>query len=166
MEDERKQILEFNAGVDAAVQHNKKLCKDRDINEENIKNSQNKIEQLKVAIDAAKQYNSIKLKKQSEQIKPYLDKVEIKFEKLTKDGELKDDFKVLYEGKEFNKLSDAQKIKASLEISNLLINLMNLHFPIFVDRAESINVIPDIDTQMIQARVTTDSEIKVEVIEQ
>ena len=141
MEDERKQILEFNAGVDAAVQHNKKLCKDRDINEENIKNSQNKIEQLKVAIDAAKQYNSIKLKKQSEQIKPYLDKVEIKFEKLTKDGELKDDFKVL-------------------------INLMNLHFPIFVDRAESINVIPDIDTQMIQARVTTDSEIKVEVIEQ
>lgn len=165
-EDERKQILEFNAGVDAAVQQNKKLCKDRDINEENIKNSQNKIEQLKVAIDAAKQYNSIKLKKQSEQIKPYLDKVEIKFEKLTKDGELKDDFKVLYEGKEFNKLSDAQKIKASLEISNLLINLMNLHFPIFVDRAESINVIPDIDTQMIQARVTTDSEIKVEVIEQ
>lgn len=165
LEDERKQILEFNAGVDAAVQHNEKLDKDRKTNEENIKNSQNKIEQLKVAIDAAKQYNSIKLKKQSEQIKPYLDKVEIKFEKLTKDGELKDDFKVLYEGKEFNKLSDAQKIKASLEISNLLINLMNLHFPVFVDRAESINVIPDIDTQMIQARVTTDHEIKVEVVQ-
>ena len=164
LETERKQIFEFNATVDAAVQHNEKLGKDREINEENIKNSQNKIEQLKVAIDAAKQYNSIKLKKQSEQIKPYLDKVEIKFEKLTKDGELKDDFKVLYEGKEFNKLSDAQKIKASLEISNLLINLLNLHFPIFVDRAESINVIPDIDTQMIQARVTTDSEVKVEVL--
>ena len=165
LEDERKQIFEFNAGVDAAVQHNSKLSKDRETNEENIKNSQNKIKQLKVAIDAAKQYNSIKLKKQSEQIKPYLDKVEIKFEKLTRDGELKDDFKVVYEGKEFNKLSDAQKIKASLEISNLLINLMDLHFPIFVDRAESINVIPNIDTQMIQARVTTDSEIKVEVIQ-
>lgn len=166
LEAEKKQIFEFNATVDAAVQHNEKLGKDRETNDENIKNSQNKIEQLKVAIDAAKQYNSIKLKKQSEQIQPYLDKVEIKFEKLTKDGELKDDFKVLYEGKEFNKLSDAQKIKASLEISNLLINLLNLHFPIFVDRAESINVIPDIDTQMIQARVTTDTEIKVEVVQQ
>ena len=93
-----------------------------------------------------------------------MDKVEINFEKLTKDGELKEDFKVLYEGKEFNKLSDAQKIKASLEISNLLINAQNLHFPIFIDRAESINIIPEIDTQMIQAKVTKDSEIKVEVI--
>ncbi|MEO2682938.1 DNA repair protein, partial [Clostridium butyricum] len=110
-------------------------------------------------------YNSIKLKKQSAQISKYLDKVDISFEKLTKDGELKDDFKINYEGKEFNKLSNAEKIKAGLEIANLLINLQNLHFPIFVDNAESINEVPELDTQMIQAKVTTDNEVKVEVIE-
>lgn len=164
LEEDKEEILRLNASIDAAISHNEKLVKDKELNEEKIKNSKNKIEQLKVAIDAAKQYNSIKLKKQFNQIKPYLDKVEINFEKLTKDGELKEDFKVLYEGKEFNKLSDAQKIKASLEISNLLINAQNLHFPIFIDRAESINIIPEIDTQMIQAKVTKDSEIKVEVI--
>ncbi|MEO2740167.1 hypothetical protein [Clostridium butyricum] len=47
----------------------------------------------------------------------------------------------------------------------MLINLQNLHFPIFVDNAESINEVPELDTQMIQAKVTTDNEVKVEVIE-
>lgn len=164
LEEEQREIVNYNASVDAAMRHNEKLVKDQALNAENIKNSKNKIEQLKLAIDAAKQYNSIKLKKQSEQIKSYLDKVVIQFEKITKDGELKDDFKIVYEGKEFNKLSASEKIKAGLEIANLLINIQNLHFPIFVDDAESINVIPELDTQMIKARVTLDKEVKVGVV--
>lgn len=164
LEEDKEEIFMFNAAIDAAIKHNEKIVKDRELAKEKIKNSKNKIEQLKIAIDACKQYNSIKLKKQSDQIKPYLDKVEIQFEELTKDGELKDDFKIVYEGKEFNKLSASERIKAGLEIANLLINIQNLHFPIFIDDAESINVIPDIDTQMIQAKVTLDKEVKVEVI--
>lgn len=163
LEKKQKSVTNFNAEIDAAVKHNEKLVKDQELNIENIRNSKNKIEQLKLAIDAAKQYNSIKLKKQSAQIKPYLDKVEIQFEKLTKDGELKDDFKIVYEGKEFNKLSTSEKIKAGLEIANLLMNIQKLHFPIFIDDAESINVIPELDTQMIMAKVTLDKEIKIEV---
>lgn len=164
LEKEQKEVMNFNAEIDAAIKHNEKLVKDQEINADNIRNSKNKIEQLKLAIDAAKQYNSIKLKKQSSQIKPYLDKVEIQFEKLTKEGELKDDFKIVYEGKEFNKLSTSEKIKSGLEIANLLMNMQNLHFPIFIDDAESINVIPELDTQMIMAKVTLDKEIKVEVL--
>ena len=166
LEAEERDIISFNAGIDAAIKQNKKVVEDQEQNEIDIKNTKNKIEQLKLAIDAAKQYNSIKLKKQSEQIKPYLSKVVIQFEKLTKDGELKDDFKIVYEDKEFNKLSASEKIKAGLEIANLLINIQNLHFPIFVDDTESINVVPELDTQMIKARVTLDKEIKVEVTEQ
>lgn len=165
LEAEEREIISFNAGIDAAIEQNEKVVKDQEQNELDVKNSENKIKQLKLAIDAAKQYNSIKLKKQSEQIKPYLDKVVIQFEKLTKEGELKDDFKIVYEDKEFNKLSASEKIKAGLEIANLLMNIQDLHFPIFVDDTESINVVPELDTQMIKARVTLDKEIKVEVIE-
>ena len=165
LEDEERKIINFNAEIDAAIKHNEKLVKDQERNAENIKNSKNKIEQLKLAIDACKQYNSIKLKKQSSQIKSYLNKVEIQFEKLTKDGELKDDFKILYDSKEFGKISASEKIKAGLEIANLLMNIQDLHFPIFVDDAESINVITDLDTQMIIAKVTLDKEIKIEVLE-
>jgi DNA repair exonuclease SbcCD ATPase subunit len=163
LEDEQREVMNFNAEIEAARRHNEKLVKDQEKNAEDIKNSKNKIEQLKLAIDAARQYNSIKLKKQSEQIKPYLNKVTIQFEKITKDGELKDDFKIVYEDKEFNKLSASEKIKAGLEIANLLINIQNLHFPVFVDDSESINEVPELDTQMIKARVTLDKEIKVEV---
>jgi hypothetical protein len=164
IEAEEREVIFFNASIDAAIKQNERIAEDQEQNAIDIKNSKNKIEQLKLAIDAAKQYNSIKLKKQSEQIKPYLDKVVIQFEKLTKDGELKDDFKIVYDGKEFNKLSASEKIKAGLEIANLLINIQNLHFPIFVDDSESINVVPELDTQMIKARVTLDKEIKVEVV--
>ncbi|UYZ36767.1 AAA family ATPase [Clostridium beijerinckii] len=165
IEAEEREVISFNASIDAAIKQNERIAEDQEQNTIDIRNSKNKIEQLKLAIDAAKQYNSIKLKKQSEQIKPYLDKVEIQFEKITKDGELKEDFKIVYDGKEFNKLSASEKIKAGLEIANLLINIQNLHFPIFVDDSESINVVPELDTQMIKARVTLDKEVKVEVLE-
>ena len=165
LEAEKNEVIRFNAEIDAATQHNEKLVKEQEANKVAIQNSKNKVEQLKLAIDAGKQYNSIKLKKQAEQIGKYLDKVTIQFEKLTKDGELKDKFEVLYENKEFNKLSNSEKIKAGLEISNLLINLQNMHIPVFVDDAESINDVPMIDTQMIIARVTKDPEVSVEVIE-
>jgi DNA repair exonuclease SbcCD ATPase subunit len=161
-----REVINYNAEIDAAIKHNENLVKDQDLNAEKIKNSKNKIEQLKLAIEACKQYNSIKLKKQSSQIKPYLDKVEIQFEKITKDGELKDDFKIVYEGKEFNKLSASEKIKAGLEVANLLMNIQDLHFPIFVDDAESINVITNLETQMIMAKVTLDKEIKVNILEE
>lgn len=164
LEEERQLIITHNAQVDVAIKHNSNLIKEKELNLEKIQNSKNKIAQLKLAIDAAKQYNSIKIKKQAAQIKPFLKDVEIQFEEMNKDGELKDKFKICYQQKEFNKLSNAEKIKAGLEIANLLINIKDLHFPIFLDNAESITRIPELETQMIIAKVT-DKEINVEVQE-
>ena len=157
-------IEKFNANIDLISQQNEDIEKQKENCDKEISISKSKIESLKSAIDACKQYNSIKLKKQSEQIKPYLDKVTISFEKLTKDGELKDDFKISYDNKEFNKLSNAEKIKAGLEVSNLLANVCHMFIPVFVDNAESINEIPAMDVQLLQAKVSKDNEVKVEII--
>lgn len=162
---EEREVNNYNAEIDGAIKQNEKLAKDTKITEERIQNSKNKIEQLKLAIDAGKQYNSIKLKKQTAEISKYLNRVTIQFEKMNKDGEIKDDFKVLLDGKEFSKLSGSESIIAGLEIGNLLMNIQNLHFPIFVDDGERINEIPNLDTQMIVTKVTLDKEIKVEVAE-
>ncbi|WP_041707195.1 hypothetical protein [Clostridium cellulovorans] len=122
--------------------------------------------EIKLAIDAGKQFNTIRLNKQTSTINQYLDKVELSFEELTKDGELKEKFKILYEGKEFNKLSNSERIKAGLEISNLISNVMNVKIPVFVDDSESITVVKQLDTQMILTKVVKGLlEIKVEVIE-
>ena len=164
-ETQEREINNYNSQIDAAIMQNEKIAKNTEITKERIQNSKNKIEQLKLALDTGKQYNSIKLKKQTAEISKYLNRVTIQFEKITKDGELKDDFKVLLDGKEFSKLSGSEKITAGLEIGNLLMNIQNLHFPIFVDDGERINVIPELDTQMIVTKVTKDKEIKVEVQE-
>ncbi|MGN1358696.1 MAG: AAA family ATPase [Bacilli bacterium] len=161
----KEEIIKHNLAVDEAIKHNEEIDKKIEANEVKINNSNNKIAQLKLAIDAGKQYNSIKVKKQAEQIGEYLDKVTIQFEVVNKDGEIKDKFAILYDGKEFNKLSNSEKIKAGLEISNLIMNLMNVKLPVFIDDAESINVIPDMNTQMISASVSKDKEIRVELEE-
>ncbi|WP_431602583.1 AAA family ATPase [Clostridium pasteurianum] len=164
LDEEERRIFAHNSNIEALEKQNEKIKHDIEKSKREIENSKLKIAELKVAIDAGKQYNSIKLKKQTEIIGKYLDKVELQFEKLTKDGELKDDFKILYEGREFNKLSNAEKIKAGLEMSNFVSNMMDLHFPVFIDNAESITVIRELDTQMIMAKVVEGRELKVEVL--
>ncbi|AGK98191.1 AAA family ATPase [Clostridium pasteurianum] len=164
LDEEERRIFAHNSNIEALEKQNEKIKHDIEKSKREIENSKLKIAELKVAIDAGKQYNSIKLKKQTEIIGKYLDKVELQFEKLTKDGELKDDFKILYEGREFNKLSNAEKIKAGLEMSNFVSNMMDLHFPVFIDNAESITVIQELDTQMIMAKVVEGQELKVEVL--
>lgn len=163
LEAERMNVIEHNSRVDAVIAQNAKCEADKARNTEDVQNCKNKINQLKLAIDAGKQYNSIKLKKQAESINKYLDRVSIQFEKMTKDGELKDDFKVLLDGKEFSKLSGSEKIRAGLEIANLLMNIQDMYIPVFVDDGERINAIPELNTQMIVTKVTMDKEINVEV---
>jgi chromosome segregation ATPase len=145
------------------------LIKQQEESKEKIEKAKIKIQEhearkgeLKILIDAAKQYNSIRVKKQSEMISQYLDKVSLQFEKVTKDGEVKEDFKLLYEGREFNILSNAERIKAGLEISNLVMNVVDVRFPIFIDNAESITKFNKPDTQIIQAIVIEGQELKIE----
>lgn len=50
-------------------------------------------------------------------------------------------------------LSYSERIKAGLEIGNLIMSLTNTKFPIFIDNAESITTYSIPDTQIIEARV-------------
>ncbi len=53
-------------------------------------------------------------------------------------GELKDDFKFTFDGKDYRWLSASEKIKAGLEVANLLARLTGLQYPTFIDNAECI----------------------------
>ena len=162
---EEADVENHNSFVDHIIKKNEEVDKEIEKAKERIKNSENKIEVLKVAIQAAKQFNSVKLSKQTDSINKYLDKVELSFEELTKDGEIKEKFKILYDGKEFNKLSNGEKVKAGLEISLLISNTTGVDIPIVIDNFESITDIPDIDRQILFMEVNKEKEnIEVEVI--
>lgn len=127
--------------------------------ESNVKEKEN----LGIQIEAVKTFNSIKLKMQSESIDEHLTDVTIQLERITKDGELKDDFKILYQDKDFATISDSERIRAGLEISNLIMTQTEMTIPIFLDNAESITRYKIPDTQIIEARVVEGQELQVRI---
>jgi DNA repair exonuclease SbcCD ATPase subunit len=132
-----------------------------------IVNVNARINTLKQLIDAGKKYNSTKLDLQARMIQRHLDKVSIRLKKyIPTTGEIKDDFAIMYDGKEFNVLSTSEQIKAGLEISNLIMNVMDIKYPVFIDNKESITEYKAPDTQIIEAMVVEDQELQIAHIEE
>lgn len=118
-------------------------------------NKQDEIQE-KLAICKEQKKIADKLKRvvietQKEMIKKYLNKVDIEFSKINKtDGKVTECCNILYEGREFKKLSKSQQSRAALEISNVFNNISGIKAPIFFDDAESTTDIQEIpETQLI-----------------
>lgn len=117
---------------------------------------------LKNQITTAISLNYLIIRQQMDMVKEHLNKVEIVFSKVDKDtGEIKDDYKVFYEGKEYNVLSLSEKIRAVLEISRLINNVVGLNIPTFIDNSESItHYDSNFDNQLILAKVVERENLK------
>ena len=154
LENEQREVEAFNKNRMQLIEQNDKNKQEVEVAKTELSTFEPLREKLNRDIERAKKFNSTKLKMQSEFIGQFLDKVNIQFQKIVKStGEVKDDFKLQYEGKDFNLLSTSERIKAGLEISNLLMNATGYIYPVFVDNAESITQIPQLETQMIVAKV-------------
>lgn len=151
---EEKEIISHNENVKALLMQKEEAKKKLKEVKEDIKLAEQKINEVKTLIEYAKTFNSKKLELEAAEINKYLNKVSLQLWKVVQStGEIKDDFKILYDGKEFNVLSYSERIKAGLEIANLIMSLTNIKFPIFIDNAESITAYTAPDTQVIEARV-------------
>ena len=154
LENEQREVEAFNKNRMQLIEQkeqNKAIIEDSKAELETFEPLREKLNQ---DIERAKKFNATKLRMQGEFIGQFLYKVNIQFQKIIKaTGEVKDDFKLQYEGKDFNLLSTSERIKAGLEISNLLMNATGYIYPVFVDNAESIVDIPELETQMIAAKV-------------
>ena len=166
-----KRIAELKSQI-ATITQNKKLQEENKIIAlqkskniamygEKIKMTELSISNLKKSLvsydtelNILKEYSTQYVNYISNILKSWLNKVSINLYKVNKTtGELKDDFSVFYEGKGYNILSCSEKIKAGLEISNMLNKSLNLNIPVFIDNGECILDIPQIDTQKIITKV-------------
>ena len=97
----------------------------------------------------------------------HLKNVSIKYYKVSKDdGVIKENFTILYNGKELKTLSRSETIATSLELCNMLNKVANTNFPLFIDDSESCadyNFIEDYsnDTQILIARVEKGKELAI-----
>lgn len=124
-------------------------------NEEEITSINKQIQDKEVEKAFLTEYNTNYVNYISNIMKNWLNDVSISlFKYSTTTGEVKDDFTILYKGKNYKLISNSEKVKVGLEISNMFNKALGIKLPVFIDNAECILDIPVIDTQMIIAEVS------------
>ena len=116
----------------------------------------------KDVLSTIKIFIALKIKMQKSVLEKHLKHIDICLEKVVKStGELKEDFLISYDGKEFNMLSRSGKIRAGLELVGMFTELKQIYIPTILDDAESITKYEPVrNCQLIEMRVKENSQLK------
>ena len=83
-------------------------------------------------------------------------------------GEVKDTFKFTYNGRQYDRLSLSEKIRAGMEMSELMKRLTGRNYPVFVDNMESVDDLANVKPsgQVIMARCVRGTPLAVRPVDQ
>ena len=93
-----------------------------------------------------------------------MNKVEISLYDVVKStGEAKDTFKFTYGGRRYDRLSLSEKIRAGMEVSELVKRLTGRNYPVFVDNMESVDDLANVRPtgQIIMAKCISNTALQV-----
>lgn len=93
-----------------------------------------------------------------------MNKVEISLYDVVKStGEAKDTFKFTYGGRRYDRLSLSEKIRAGMEVSELMKRLTGRNYPVFVDNMESVDDLANVcpTGQIIMAKCVANTALQV-----
>jgi len=93
-----------------------------------------------------------------------MNKVEISLYDVVKStGEAKDTFKFTYGGRRYDRLSLSEKIRAGMEVSELMKRLTGRNYPVFVDNMESVDDLANVRPtgQIIMAKCVANTALQV-----
>lgn len=103
-----------------------------------IEGNREKIRELNILISAVGEYAAKQAELTVGRLK--MDRAAIKlFDVVKSTGEIKNVFRFTYDGKDYRWLSTSEKIRAGLEVAELLKRLTGLTYPTFIDNAECIS---------------------------
>lgn len=94
-----------------------------------------------------------------------MNRVEISLYDVVKTtGEVKDVFKFTYAGRRYDRLSLSEKIRAGMEVSELMKRLTGRNYPVFVDNMESVDDLANVQPsgQVILAKCVRGAELSVQ----
>lgn len=137
---------------------------------EQIKKCEQAIEELNQLIE---RYNSqikisdklkmLIIEEQVKQARDLLNDVDLKFSRLDEDtGELLEEYSITYKGRQYNKLSQSEKMRADFEISNFINKKSGINTAMFIDDTERIRDIEmNGETQIVIALYIKYSELSI-----
>ncbi len=132
----RKQTEAFAAEVDKLTNANEIEGKIKSV-EKHLENVSARLIELQKLISASNQYAAKRAELSLKSLQ--MNRAAVSLYKVIKStGEIKADFNFTYDGKDYRWLSASEKIKAGLEVANLLARLTGLQYPTFIDNAECI----------------------------
>lgn len=149
---EKSEIDLFNKAVE--IKHNDIVKAKKQIEEFDklSEDMTNKIEMYSKQVKIATRLNFIIIQEQMKKVKDYLKNVTIEFSGIDEaTGEIIDVYEIKYKGRKYEKLSKSYKLRADIEIANLINQVTGIKTPMFIDDVESItgiNVSPNTQTMM------------------
>lgn len=96
-----------------------------------------------------------------------MNRVEISLYDVVKStGEVKDTFKFTYSGRRYDRLSLSEKIRAGMEVLELIKRLTGRNYPVFVDNMESVDDLANVRPtgQIIMAKCVSNAPLQVRPI--
>ena len=96
-----------------------------------------------------------------------MNRVEISLYDVVKStGEVKDTFKFQYSGRRYDRLSLSEKIRAGMEVSELMKRLTGRNYPVFVDNMESVDDLANVRPtgQIIMAKCVSGAALQVKPV--
>jgi chromosome segregation ATPase len=118
----------------------------------------------KAVVDAIKEFKSKRSELMVSKVDDLFTNISVKLYETLKNGEERATFEIEMDGKPYSKLSTAEKIKAGLELIEVLSRQSEVTAPTFVDNAESILNFTAPAGQLIVARVK-DEELNIKTVE-
>ena len=155
----REELRECAAGLKAAQAAASRTPEDFD---GKIKAAQDQITTLKSLMTSVAVYISERAKLTFSALK--MNRVEISLYDIVKTtGERKDVFKFTYGGRRYDRLSLSEKIRAGMEVSELMKRLTGRNYPVFVDNMESVDDLNNVRPtgQVIMAKCVSGAPLAV-----
>lgn len=132
--------------------------------QEDIRRLQAQIQQKREIITALAFYISKRVEISFSRLK--MNRVAISLYDVVKTtGEVKDVFRFTYEGRDYLCLSHSEKIRAGLEVAELIKRLLGVVYPTFIDDVESVPVIDNVHPtgQVFIAKVVKGAALQVQI---
>ena len=130
-----------------------------------IREAQETISKIKRTMTNVISYVSKRAELTFSQLK--MNRVEISLYDVVKStGEVKDTFKFTYSGRRYDRLSLSEKIRAGMEVSELIKRLTGRNYPVFVDNMESVDDLANVRPtgQIILAKCVSNAPLQVRPI--
>jgi chromosome segregation ATPase len=156
-------LMELQMGVKHAEQSGS-LADDINSSKEKKEAIRKELVTSKGIVDSIKEFKSKRSELMVTKVDEMFTTISVKLFETLKNGEEKATFEIEMDGKPFSKLSTAEKIKAGLELIEVLSKQSEVIAPTFVDNAESILNFTAPAGQLIVARVK-DEDLNIKALE-